>query len=340
MSFFSRNKEEDFEDEEEELGELEVKDLKPENRRRRKEIAKPWGKRERLTVFIFLLATVIISGLLAVSSRNWKLPGLPEVKFPAIGKINFDFLGGKTITIGSGKRKADPELLAKADKIKEEFNQRTRDFSGTYTFYLVDLTNSFSFGKNENEVMTAASLMKLPVIATIYSEAEKGKINLDAKPSGSSLTFRQLAEEMAKRSNNQAQLTAAAALGRDKIQQVIDGIGMQGTSSSRDETTAQDIGLFFQKLWNKEIVSETSRDEILNYLTDTIYENWFKKGIPQVRVAHKYGREVHVISDAGLVFAQKPFVLVVMSQGVVDVQADAFIPEFAAFVFKEWGVGF
>lgn len=335
MSIFKRKKEREYESEEEELEELDVRDLKPENKRKRKEPPKPWGKKERYTVLFFLLATVLTSGILAASSRNWKLPGLPQISIPKFPAWNLNFLNGQTITIGPGKKQTDSDQIKKARIIEKEFGKRTKPLSGLYAFYVVDLENEYSFGTGEHEILTAASLIKLPVLAAIYMEAEKGNLNLDDKPKGSSLTFRELAREMGKKSNNQAQITVANALGRDKIQSVIEVIGMTKTSYAENETTAYDIGLFFQKLWANQIVTEEFRDEILGYLTDTIYENWLKKGIPEVRVAHKYGREVHVISDAGIVFAPKPFILVIMSQGVVDAETDAFIPEFAAFVFKE-----
>lgn len=150
------------------------------------------------------------------------------------------------------------------------------------------------------------------------------------------MTYRKLVEEMGKKSNNQAQLTVVNDLGREKIQTVIDNLGMNDTSYLQNETTAYDIGLFFQKLWDGQIVPEKSRDEILGYLTDTIYEDWIKAGLPaDTRLAHKYGREVHVINDAGIILTDAPFVLVIMTQGIIEKEADVFIPEFSALVFKE-----
>lgn len=334
MAIFGKKKDEDYEDDEE-FDELEVKDLKPENRRRRKEIQKPWGKRERYTVLIFLLATVLISSVLAASGRDWKLPGLPQIKPPSFKGFNFDFLKGQTIIIGKKASQVDQVSQEKKEKILAAFREKTKNLSGVYALYIIDLNSGYSFGENEDKVLTAASLIKLPVVAAVFLEAEKGKINLDDKPRGSDLTFRQLAQEMGKKSNNQAQLTVADALGREKIQAVIDRLGMKKTSYLENKTTATNIGLFFQNLWRNEIVTEKSRDEILGYLTDTIYEDWIKKGIPEVRVAHKYGREVHVVNDAGIVYAEKPFVLVIMSQGVIEKEADIFISDFAAFVFRE-----
>jgi hypothetical protein len=95
MAIFGKKKKEDFEDEDEDLEELEVKDLKPQNSRKRKELPKPWGSRERYTVLIFLLGTVLISATLAVSSRDWKLPGLPKLKLSSLPKLSLEFLKGE-----------------------------------------------------------------------------------------------------------------------------------------------------------------------------------------------------------------------------------------------------
>ena len=107
------------------------------------------------------------------------------------------------------------------------------------------------------------------------------------------------------------------------------------TSLTDNQTSPEDIGLFFKKLWGNQIVSQASRDEILGYMTDTIYENWLVKGIPEEKVAHKYGSELHVMNDAGIILSDKPFVLVIMSKGIVEKEANLVIPELASIVYEE-----
>jgi hypothetical protein len=76
MAIFGRKKEEEFEDEDEfEDGGREdrkltkkFKDLKSENKKKRKEPPKPWGKKERIIVLSVLLATAIISAILSFSN--------------------------------------------------------------------------------------------------------------------------------------------------------------------------------------------------------------------------------------------------------------------------------
>ena len=109
---------------------------------------------------------------------------------------------------------------------------------------------------------------------------------------------------------------------------------MTKTSLEKNQTTPSDIGLYFKKLYEGELVSEESKNEILTFLTNTIFEDWLVKGIPEVRVAHKYGREQGVVNDAGIVFAQQPFVLVIMTDGVKLSEADLIFPELAHLVYQ------
>ncbi len=345
------------------------KDLKSENRKKRKEPKKPWGKKERLFVLTVLVLTVGTSGLLALSSRSWKLPGLPRFKIPT---FSIPFLQEETIVI-EGRRKDYEKSL----KTIELFKEKTKNLSGIYGLYVIDLESGFSYGVNENETFQAASLIKLPVIAGMYLEAEKGELDLESKyrlknsdkvsgagtlsgkPAGYEVTYGNLINLMGKQSDNTAFAISRNYLGDEKINDVIKTVGMINTSLEENETTPKDIGVFFEELWNARlpapersdggqgnIVSKESADEILDSLTNTIYEDWLAAGIPdEVRIAHKYGREVHVVNDAGIVFTEKlsepggspsrrPFVVVVMSKGVIETEADEIFPELSRIVYE------
>jgi hypothetical protein len=43
---------------------------------------------------------------------------------------------------------------------------------------------------------------------------------------------------------------------------------------------------------------------------------------------------VHVVNDAGIVFAAKPFVLVLMSDGAIETEADSVIPAVAREIYE------
>lgn len=337
MSIFSRRK---LENREKERFSDKKKSSRIQVKKRGKKTPELWDKKDRFLVLGVLLATILLSGVLALSARSWKLPGLPAISFPSFE--------GKTIII-ERDRGRDRE---KAEEVIKAFKEETRKFSGVYGLYVMKLDSGFSYAVSEREIFQAASLIKLPAIAALYIEAEKGNVDLEtkyrlkegdkrfgagslsAKPEGTVLTYRDLARLMGKQSDNTAFNIIRQVLGDERIDEVAREIGMLDTSLEENETTTRDVGIFFEKLWQGDIVSDKSRDEILGFLTNTTYEEWLVAGIPSnVRVAHKFGRETHVVNDAGIVFTDKPFILVIMSKGVVEREADEVFPELARIVY-------
>lgn len=289
--------------------EEDFKDLKTENRKKKKEPPKPWGSKERIIVLSVLLTTVLTAGVLFASSRSWKLPGLPRLEIPKFSGWNF--LGEEKIIIGNKmSRSVDEEMIK---KIREEFEEKTKNLSGIYAFYVYDLTRDFEYGVNQNEIMAAASLIKLPLMLYAQGRVADAKI-----------------EAMGKRSDNAVFKELVREFGQDKIQKYIDNLGMKKTSLGRNETTAKEMGDLLAKIY------QDKNEKILGFLTDTIFENWLRAGIPQeVRVAHKYGRETHIVNDGGIIFAKRPFILVIMTQGIVDKEGEENIPALVNLIYSK-----
>lgn len=70
------------------------KDLNPKNKKKRKEPPKPWGRKERIIVLAILIATILISGYLAKSSRASSGATVLKIDFGS-----FNLFGEKTIII-------------------------------------------------------------------------------------------------------------------------------------------------------------------------------------------------------------------------------------------------
>jgi beta-lactamase class A len=325
--------------EKEEKRKKESSQKKTKSRRKKKGEIIPWSKKERTFVLGVLAATVIASGILALSARSWKLPNTPRIKLPSFE--------GETIVLRGNR-----ENEKKAQEAISLFKNKVRPLSGVYGLYVLRLDDASAYGVNEDEVFEAASLLKLPVMVGMYMGAEDGNIDLGeeyilkssdkiagsgslySEPEGTVLTYRQLIEYMGQESDNTAFGIARGILGEEKIEEVIEEISMEDTNFSENETTPRDIGVFFKNLWDGQIISQEAKDELLGYLIDTIYESWIPEGLPNIRVAHKFGREVHVVNDAGIVFTDGPFVLVILSKGVVEREADEVFPELARIIYQ------
>lgn len=341
-----RKEEEDIEEKEvrtKKVGRVDKKDKKI-----KKEQPKVWGRKERLIVLFFILVTAGASSVLALSSRAWKLPGIPRIK---LRPFSFPFFGEERIVIeGDNFRDIDQ---GKVDEVIDEFKEVTKDLSGVYGLYVVDLKTGFSYGVNEEEAFEPASLNKLPAMLALYREAEKRRLDLDSeyllkesdkrsgsgslsgKPEGFELTYRDLVYYMAKESDNTAFNIVINILGAEKVIQTMGEIGMENTVVFGEEqtTTPIDTGILFRKIWTKELINDEHSDELLDYLTDTLFEEWLVAGISKdIKVAHKYGREVHVVNDAGIVFSEDPFIVVILSEGVIEREADRIIPQLAQII--------
>ncbi len=358
MVLFSNKSDYEEEYEEEELEEKlprkkfrnkDFKDLRPENRKKRKEPKKPWGRKERFFVLFLILVTAGVSGVLALSSRSWKLPGLPRLSLK-IPEISIPFMGEETIVIEGSKRENEV-----SERIVSEFINLTKNLSGIYGFYVIDLNGGFSYGVNEDEEFEPASLNKLPVMLGLYLEADSGNLDLNtiytlkntdklpgsgslySKPAGMDLTYRDLIRYMGKESDNTAFNIVRRILGQEEIENVVMGVGMENTVvlGNRQKTTPKDVGLFFQRLDQGSLISETSKNELLEFMTDTIYENWLVAGVPAtIKVSHKYGRELHILNDAGIVYLKDPYVVVIMSKGIVEKEADQVFPQLSRVIFE------
>lgn len=86
---FGKKEENETEEFDQELAKKPIRDLKPENRKARKEPVKPWGKKERLIVLSVLVATFALSALFAILSQGVSAPKISGPKIP-IPNIKFE----------------------------------------------------------------------------------------------------------------------------------------------------------------------------------------------------------------------------------------------------------
>ena len=316
-----------------------IKDLNPENKRRRKEPIRPWNKLDRIILLILILVTFGTSFYFALSSKGFKFPRIIP---------NINPFSDRTIVLRSVE-----QGKIKPDAIVNDFKEIVSDLRGTYGFYVINLSDGSSFGLRDSEVFQAASLIKLPVMVGMYMEEEGNGINLDSiyilkkedkvkgsgslydRPVGYKISYRELIKLMGKESDNTAFNVCRKYLGDKKIENIINRIGMGSTSLESNETTPGDIGLFFQKLQGGELIESGNKNELLSFMTDTIYENWLAKGLPDgVKIAHKFGRETGVVNDAGIVFSDPSYIVVIMSKNADVYEADDVIPLLSKLIYN------
>ncbi len=320
-----------------------IKDLKPENKRRRKEPIRPWKTLDRVIIFFLIVFTFGLSLYFSARSRGLLVNNPFALKLPKI-----DLSVKRTVEIGKRNEK---NISVRA---VEEFIKHTDPLQGEYGLfvYVLDGNDSYEFGVREKEMFQAASLIKLPVMAGMYIEEERQNLDLKTlyklkkedkaegsgslyyKPAGYELSYRELIRLMGKESDNTAFNICVKILGEERVNEIINDIGMVDTSVDTNETTPYDVGLFFRKLWEGKLLNNKNTTELLSYLTDTKYENHLPAGLPsKIKIAHKYGRETGVVNDAGIVYADNPYIVVIMSKDADLDEADKAFAELSKIVY-------
>jgi beta-lactamase class A len=361
MNLFGRKKEEEFDDETEDMSleegenletrrlKRKLRDLQSEHKKNRKEPLKPWGKKERLIVAGFFLVTTLGATIMFLFSHEFKFPGLPRL---SLSDINFKS-PFKEEVIQIGRKDDISENDEKAQTIISRFKDNTTPLSGHYGFMVIRLKNGVRYGVSNNEKFQGASLIKLPLMILMYRMSEEGNFDLDTKyilkdsdkikgsgdlytaKAGTTYTYRKLAEQMGKNSDRTAYKIMKDIIGETRLKNYISELGMKDTNIYSGETTPDDLGLIFQRLWNGDLTNQADKDEILGFLTNTIYEKWITAGVPKtISVFHKFGQDIGVMADGGIIKTENPYILIIMGQGITSYDADNLFPRVSKDVYE------
>jgi beta-lactamase class A len=154
---------------------------------------------------------------------------------------------------------------------------------------------------------------------------------------GKTLTLRQLCEAMIVSSSNFAANLLIDKLGADKIQHTVEALGADGIRVLRgvedqkafdkglnNSTTARGLLALLDRLANGRAVDAQADAEMIGILKRQKFNDAIPAGVPAgVAVAHKTGSITRIHHDAGIVYANRPYVLVVLVRGIEDQKQSA-----------------
>jgi beta-lactamase class A len=178
--------------------------------------------------------------------------------------------------------------------------------------------------KNEFHSIVDGSLYTLS--AADDSEAELYKAE------GQTRTLRELSNLMIIVSSNLATNLLVEKLGLENIRATVHDLGADGMKVLRgvedgkafekglnNTTTARGLGILLQAIATGKTVDGASSQEMLAILDRQKFNEGIPAGLPAgIRVAHKTGEITKIHHDAAIVFADRPFVLVILVRGLVE----------------------
>ena len=232
------------------------------------------------------------------------------------------------------------KVVYSSKKLLDTLAEDVQKNGGTFSIYIFDIKENKGFGINENLVITAASVNKIPILAVLYKMAGEKTIDLEKiivpqpsdiqhygtgsiryDPTGTPYSLKTLARLMMEKSDNTASyLFAQIIIKPSNIQKQVNDWGLTQTDISENKTSVFDMNILLQKIYRGEITTPSLTKEMLDIMDVSDFDDRIPKGVDEgVKVYHKTGDEVGKIHDVGIVdLPKRPYFIGVMTTDVTS----------------------
>lgn len=242
----------------------------------------------------------------------------------------------------------------------KEANEEIKKIADKYnlsnlSLYFRDLNNGQWIGVNEKEYFSPASMLKIPLVISLFKWAEKDpsilnkEILVESKffddnlsqhtniiegvKLGEKYTFYEIATKTIQQSDNVATKILYENIPQNFIDDTYTNIGVPFIDSGEDFLIrVKDMASFYRVLFNASYLNRENSEKTLAILSKTSYKDGIVNGVPKdVAVAHKFGERFSSIlvtpsmlipegdiqlHDCGIVYVpNRPYILCVMTRG-------------------------
>ena len=231
-----------------------------------------------------------------------------------------------TARAAGGATRVETELTReKTEAMRGELERVTQAYPATYGVVIFDPSTGESVAMGADERFVAASLGKLPVLMALYRAAAAGQVDLDDEismqasdvqaygtgvlytyPIGYTMTLRECANYLIKKSDNTAWKMLDRYLGREYIRAELYSVGARSTEYwIPNTTTPNDVLLMLRKISDPSYTTPDLSAEMLDVMANTDFEDRLPQPLPEgTRVSHKIGYYGSTFADAGVVFPE------------------------------------
>ena len=217
---------------------------------------------------------------------------------------------------------------------------------GHVAMYYHPLDGGCALMMNENMPMLAASVIKIPIMVEAFCQFESGKLSpeethrledaekmpscgaLNRMHAGLEVSMHDLVELMIVLSDNTATNILIDLLGIENINATMKAQGLTKSTLRRklfdrekhlqgieNTVTAREMGMLLEKMYAGKLISEKASAEMIEILKNQKLNGKMPFHLKPrgIKVAHKTGEDDGITHDVGIVFADKPFVLCMLS---------------------------
>ena len=288
-----------------------------------------------------------------------------------IGRLLFlFFISGCVLFLGSYMFNEYKNMQEKNRKesvfnnLSKEIRTKVDKFPGEVSIYIKDLQTGIEISYNDSIPLPSASIVKIPIMVCVFQAVKDGNLGLDDKikltrhikaagsgllkrrRSGREFTVRELMELMITESDNTATNMLVEKLGMDYINWLFaNKFDLKVTNLSRNImdlnkrrngienfTTAKEIGMLLEKIYNGELVSREYSAMMLEILSRQKINDRIPRFLPSnLTIAHKTGLMDHLCHDSGIIFTPNGnFIICVLTNEISSMRmAKRFIGDLA-----------
>jgi beta-lactamase class A len=226
---------------------------------------------------------------------------------------------------------------------------------GTFGVVVYDpITGSQLYAQNAQLVFPAASVIKLPIVMTVYHLAQQGTLSLDEHltlqaadvtpgsgsiqfdPIGTTYPIHDLCGRMLRESDNTASNMILKRIGFEPVNQLMTQLGAYNTTvhwlmldpgalhaGLDNQISPADMLLLLRVLEQGHITGAAGAQEILTAMQQTMWRTRLPALLPpDVAVAHKTGTLYGAQHDGGIVYLpDRRYMIVIMGNAIADTTA-------------------
>lgn len=184
---------------------------------------------------------------------------------------------------------------------------------------------------NADVQFTSASTYKIFVAYAMINDVETGRRTWSSAINGT--TWDACLSRMIINSDNACPEAYLTSIGYSKFNEIVQGLGVSDKTAFQPydmRTTAGDLALVLQKLYQGELMSEENKSKLLDLMSRQIYRQGIPTGVGSAGVVYdKVGFMDDLLHDAAIVHSDAgDYVLVIMTNG----ESWEYIAQVAAYV--------
>lgn len=245
---------------------------------------------------------------------------------------------------------------AKAPALQAAVEKSMADFPGRYAVVVHELKTGKQWTLNESDRFHPASTIKMPVTLYALDQFRAGKLGwqdlityteadfespgggaFETSPFGGRYPVENLVTRALRYSNNVAVNMLGRHLGWENIRkwsQTIGGELYREEDASPSVTAMSELGWWLH-LERLSRLDPKSADLVLQPLRQVAYDGRITAGLPEgVQHVHKFGSYAGYYHDGGWIMTENPFLLVVLTHGAPEDEADAAIARVAGEIYE------